>query len=265
MRFSPSGRYLATGSDDTVCLIWEYDPNGTSGGSFGSFGSSEQNIESWKIHRRLIGHESDVVDLAWSADKEDSFLATVGLDSVVNVWSGPGRNGSPGFERVRRIAGHDGFVKGVVWDPKGQYLATQSDDKTLKIWRTSDWTCAKVITDPFQNSPSSNFFGRMSWSPDGAHIVAANAMNGPVFVASIIERGSWNTDLKIVGHEDSVVVTAFSPRLFKPLSGDPKGPPATVLALGSRDQSISVWITGLERPLVVLKDVFERQVTDLSW
>ncbi|CAO1622649.1 unnamed protein product [Parajaminaea phylloscopi] len=266
VRFSPSGRFLASGSDDTVCLIWEFDPNGVGGGgSFGSFGSSEQNVESWRIHRRLTGHESDVVDIAWSADAQDSFLATVGLDSVVNVWTGAGQDGRPGFERIRRIAGHDGFVKGVVWDPRGHYLATQSDDKTLKLWKTSDWSCAKVITEPFQNSPSSNFFGRPSWSPDGGHVVAANSMNGPVFTASIIARGTWNTDLKLVGHEDSVVVTAFSPRLFKSPDGDPDASPATMLALGSRDQSISIWITGRARPLLVLKDVFERQVTDLSW
>lgn len=222
-------------------------------------------MESWRIHRRLTGHESDVVDIAWSADPDDSFLATVGLDSVINIWSAARQNGRLGFERIRRIAGHDGFVKGVVWDPRGHFLATQSDDKTLKLWKTSDWSCAKVITEPFQNSPSSNFFGRPSWSPDGGHVVAANSMNGPVFTANIIARGSWNTDLKLVGHEDSVVVTAFSPRLFTSSDSEPDAAPATMLALGSRDQSISIWITGRARPLLVLKDVFERQVTDLSW
>lgn len=88
-------------------------------------------------------------------------------------------------------------------------------------------------------------------------------MSGPIFVASIIERGTWNTELKLVGHEDSVVVTAFSPRLFKPAAEG--SAPASVLALGSRDQSISIWMTGVDRPILVLKDVFDRQVTDLSW
>ena len=31
------------------------------------------------------------------------------------------------------------MVKGVTWDPVGKYIATQADDKTLKVWRTSDW------------------------------------------------------------------------------------------------------------------------------
>lgn len=261
VRFSPSGRYLASGSDDTVCLIWEFDPSGTGGGSFGSFGSTEQNIESWRVHRRLTAHESDVVDIAWSADDDDSYLATVGLDATVSIWGGPALN----FERIKTIRAHDGFVKGVVWDPRGQYLATQSDDKTVKVWKTSDWSCAKVIQDPFVNSPTSNFFGRLSWSPDGAHIVAANAMNGPVFISSIIERDTWESDLKLVGHEDSVVVTAFSPRLFRPTGDKADATPAAIVALGSRDQSVSIWITGNTRPIIVLKDIFERQVTDLSW
>ncbi|CAO1624325.1 unnamed protein product [Sympodiomycopsis kandeliae] len=269
LRFSPSGRYLASGSDDTICLVWEFDPSGQSGGmgSFGSssFGSSEQNVESWKIHRRLTGHESDVVDIAWSHDDQDSYLATVGLDATINIWSGPSADGRGGCERIRTIRAHDGFVKGVVWDPRGQYLATQSDDKTLKLWSTKDWSCIKVISSPFVNSPTSNFFGRLSWSPDGNHIVAANAMDGPVFVSSIIQRDTWSSDLKLVGHEDSVVVTAFSPRLFRVQGDDPGSAPASIVALGSRDQSISIWITGMTRPIAVLKDVFDRQVTDLSW
>jgi WD40 repeat protein len=29
------------------------------------------------------------------------------------------------IERIHRITGHEGFVKGVTWDPVGNYLATQ--------------------------------------------------------------------------------------------------------------------------------------------
>lgn len=36
-------------------------------------------------------------------------------------------------------------------------------------------------------------------------------------------------------------------------------------ALGSRDRSISVWMTKISRPLVVLHDVFDNSVVDLSW
>lgn len=53
-------------------------------------------------------------------------------------------------ERLKILRGHHGLVKGVTWDPVGRYLATQADDKTLIVWRTSDWSQETVITKPFQ-------------------------------------------------------------------------------------------------------------------
>jgi protein HIRA/HIR1 len=67
------------------------------------WGSDEVNIEGWKPLKRLPGHESgmiillfqsspysrspaDVTDIAWSP--EDRYLASVGLDSQVLIWSG---------------------------------------------------------------------------------------------------------------------------------------------------------------------------------
>ena len=36
-------------------------------------------------------------------------------------------------------------------------------------------------------------------------------------------------------------------------------------AIGSRDRSISVWLTSLKRPLVVIHDLFEDSILDLTW
>jgi len=51
---------------------------------------------------------------------------------------------------VAVLRGHTGLVKGVTWDPVGKYLASQSDDKSLRIWRTRDWQQEAVITEPFK-------------------------------------------------------------------------------------------------------------------
>lgn len=45
--------------------------------------------------------------------------------------------------------GHKGIVKGVSWDPIGKFLATQSADKSVRIWTTDNWQCIKVVMDPF--------------------------------------------------------------------------------------------------------------------
>ncbi|BEI86202.1 hypothetical protein CcaverHIS002_0604890 [Cutaneotrichosporon cavernicola] len=194
VRWAHHGRFLASGSDDSVLLIWDIDPAG--GGRV--FGSEEVNVENWKALRRLVGHIADVVDCAWSRD--DTMLASVGLDSKIIIW-----DCTNNFERMITIDAHDTFVKGVTWDPVGNFLATQSDDKSVRIWNTDNWQCVEKVSKPFELSPSSTFFRRLSWSPDGAFIATSNAMNGPVFVAAVIEREGV-----AVGH----LVAAFNPRLF---------------------------------------------------
>jgi hypothetical protein len=59
----------------------------------------------------------------------------------------------------------------------------------------------------------------------------------------------------------------YNPHIFL---RNPTGPLATsnicsVVALGADDRSISVWQTKSARPLIVAKEVFERQIMDLSW
>jgi protein HIRA/HIR1 len=118
---------------------------------------------------------TDVTDLAWSP--EDRYLASVGLDSQVLIWSGYtlgaplvlkincllnyGAIVSLFEERIRRIDQHHGFVKGVCWDPVGEFLATQSDDRSVKIWRTTDWELEAEVRKPFEDSPGSTFFRRL--------------------------------------------------------------------------------------------------------
>ncbi|KAF8490609.1 WD40-repeat-containing domain protein [Gautieria morchelliformis] len=262
VRWAYSGKWLASGSDDAVVMIWDLDP----AGSGRVWGTDEVNIEGWKALKRLPGHESDVTDLAWSSD--DRYLASVGLDSMVIVWCGLS------LQQLIRLESHQGFVKGVCWDPVGEYLATQSDDKTVKIWRTTDWGLEATIDKPFRESPGSTFFRRLSWSPDGAHITASNAMNnkGAVFVAAVIARQTWTSEISLVGHENTVEVAAYNPHIFlrNPEVLKTGGPVATsnicsVVALGADDRTVSVWETKSARPLIVARNVFERQILDLSW
>lgn len=41
------------------------------------------------------------------------------------------------------------MVKGLTWDPVGKYIASQADDRSLKVWRTLDWQLETSITKPF--------------------------------------------------------------------------------------------------------------------
>lgn len=105
---------------------------------------------------------------------------------------------------VAILKGHSGLVKGITWDPVGNFVASQSDDRSVKIWKTSDWTCQSTITEPFEECGGTTHVLRLSWSPDGLYLVSAHAMNGGGPTAQIIEREGWKCDKDFVGHRKAV-------------------------------------------------------------
>lgn len=234
-------------------------------------------VENWKTYRRLVGHDNDVQDLAWSHD--NSLLVSVGLDSKVVVWSGHT------FEKLKTLAVHQSHVKGITFDPANKYFATASDDRTIKIFRftspgpnatqhdmVNNFVLEATISTPFKSSPLTTYFRRCSWSPDGNHIAAANAVNGPVSSVAIVERTRWDSEINLIGHEGPTEVCMFSPRLFytKPpedgtTNGHGAGNLVTVIASAGQDRTLSIWNTNTSRPLVILQDLASKSISDLSW
>lgn len=236
-------------------------------------------VENWKILRRLIGHENDVQDLGWSYDS--SILVSVGLDSKIVVWSGST------FEKLKTLSVHQSHVKGITFDPANKYFATASDDRTIKLFRftspppnataydsLNNFVLEHTIVAPFTLSPLTTYFRRCSWSPDGSHIAAANAVNGPVSSVAIINRGVWDSDINLIGHEGPTEVCTFSPRLFSKHevsaettdnSGYSTQPLVTVVACAGQDKTLSIWNTSSSRPLVVCQDLAAKSISDLAW
>lgn len=239
-------------------------------------GSSETPpVENWRIFRRLIGHDNDVQDLGWSCD--GSILVSVGLDSKVVVWSGHT------FEKLKTLSNHQSHVKGITFDPANKYFATASDDRTIKIFgftspgpnssahdQMNNFLLEATITAPFANSPLTTYFRRCSWAPDGQHIAAANAVNGPVSAIAIINRGAWDGDTTLIGHEAPVEVCAFSPRIYgrEPPAANVGGvvlPHSTVIAAAGADKTLTVWSTSDPRPVVALQEAALKPISDLAW
>ncbi|KAI1006430.1 hypothetical protein K3495_g1793 [Podosphaera aphanis] len=278
VRFSPNERWLASGADDKIICVYHLDANPSA--HTASLGTNEPPpVENWKIMKRLIGHENDVQDLGWSYDS--SILVSVGLDSKIVVWSGST------FEKLKTISIHQSHVKGISFDPANKYFATASDDRSIKIFRfnppapgataydsVNNFVLEHTIIAPFVSSPLTTYFRRCSWSPDGNHIAAANAVNGPVSSVAIINRGQWDSDINLIGHEGPTEVCTFSPRLFSKQEisaettdncGYSTQALVTVIACAGQDKTLSIWNTSSSRPLVVCQDLASKSISDLAW
>ncbi|KAJ9668611.1 HIR complex subunit [Coniosporium apollinis] len=278
VRFSGNNKYLASGADDKIVCVYVLDPNPPAHGS--TFGTNEPPpVENWRVLRRLIGHDNDVQDLGWSYDS--SILVSVGLDSKIVVWSGHT------FEKLKTLSQHQSHVKGITFDPANKYFATASDDRTVKVFRftspppnataydqLNNFVLESSVSAPFEKSPLTTYFRRCSWSPDGNHIAAPNAVNGPVGAIAIINRGSWASDINLIGHEGPTAVCAFSPRMFyqQPVTaaqiaanGLPNVQSVTVIACAGQDKALSIWNTNYARPFVITQELCEKSISDLAW
>uniref|UniRef100_A0A8C6U554 Protein HIRA n=1 Tax=Neogobius melanostomus TaxID=47308 RepID=A0A8C6U554_9GOBI len=261
VRWSNNGLYLASGGDDKLVMVWK---RAAFIGPSTVFGSSSKlaNVEQWRCVTILRNHTGDVMDVAWSP--HDVWLASCSVDNTIVIW-----NARKFPEMMSVLRGHTGLVKGLTWDPVGKYLASQADDHSLKVWRTVDWQMEANITKPFNECGGTTHVLRLSWSPDGQYLVSAHAMNNSGPTAQIVERDGWKTNMDFVGHRKAVTVVKFNPKIFKKKQKNGSSPkpscPYCCCAVGSKDRSLSVWLTSLKRPLVVIHDLFDKSIMDISW
>lgn len=189
------------------------------------------------------------------------YLASCGLDGRVFVW-----DVTNGYALLRRLETEPRKpLKGLIWDPLGQYLAAQSNDGTLFVWRCLDWKLETFISSPYlQDEPAESYtyFSRPSWSPDGRVICLPDTLNETDTVAILVERSDWRCEQSLVGHKSAVQSASFSPCLYKAINNIGTH---LLVALGAQDGTISIWSSEGERPLAVLAGTFEHAVMDLAW
>jgi len=158
VRFSPDGTRLASAGDDSVILVRTR--------------RSSDNWTEWSLNW-LRGHVLDVCDLCWSPDGLQ--LASASVDNVVLVW----KLDSSERKEMKR---HENYVQGVAWDPRDEFVASQSSDQTCAVLhkqseQASSWTTHRTLQqitdgtesrDMFCDQDTPLFFRRLCWSPEGS-------------------------------------------------------------------------------------------------
>ncbi|MDJ0706254.1 MAG: CHAT domain-containing protein [Leptolyngbyaceae cyanobacterium MO_188.B28] len=160
-------------------------------------------------------------------------------------------------DEVNRLGGHTAGINAVVFSRDGDFLATASDDHTVKLWK-SDGTLLSTLSGHIDEiwgvaiSPGGELIATASddrtvklWTPDGALLRTLEGHTDEVAEVSFSSDGQllasssddmtariWTRDgvlLHILeGHTDEVERVLFSPD-------------GQIVATGSQDKTIKLW------------------------
>ncbi len=186
---SPDGQYLATASEDGTLRLWHRDQG---------------------LLQTLSDHEGGVWCARFSADGR--WLASGGADGVIRLWS-INQPSSKALDQPnqpdhlllieanpRLLRGHRDWVRSLSFDPRGVFLASGSDDGTVRLWLLPAAAGGEAIA---QMLPPLTGHDGVVWDVDfdstGERIVSASG-DGTVRIwdlrlAALMEKGcNWLGD-----------------------------------------------------------------------
>ncbi|RLN62752.1 hypothetical protein BBJ29_001979 [Phytophthora kernoviae] len=130
VRFSPNGAYLASASDDTSIILW------TKPKTAGPEWRWDQISSLSDVARTILacGHKGDITDLSWSPDS--AFLCSTSVDNRSVIWD------VEKGDVAERRKDHTQYVQGVAWDPLNEFLVTEGNDRTCRVYSLSGFGAA---------------------------------------------------------------------------------------------------------------------------
>ncbi|KAM9417465.1 notchless protein homolog 1 isoform 1-T2 [Salvelinus alpinus] len=137
--FSPTGKYLASGSGDTTVRFWD--------------------LTTETPQHTSRGHSHWVLTISWSPDGRK--LASGCKNSQICIW-----DPVTGQQMGKTLAGHTKWITWISWEPlhlnpECRYLASSSKDGAVRVWDVVLGRCERILTGHTQSVTC------VKWGGDG--------------------------------------------------------------------------------------------------
>ncbi|KAL5110339.1 hypothetical protein TcWFU_005047 [Taenia crassiceps] len=230
--WSLSGYLLATCGRDKSVWIWEFD--------------DEEDFQCVSV---LQPHNGDVKYVFWHPFKE--ILGSTSYDNTINLY----KEELDDWTVACKLIDHESTVWKAGFSPNGQFLASVSEDATIKLWHElpvetpSNWVCFKTLAG-YHTGP---VFG-LSWTPCGQYLATCGA-DDSVYVfrinfASGSLVGAASTEQVVVwqhlskAHGSDVNCVAWRAKICDPKGTDQKA--NYLLATAGDDRQVNLWSIPLD-------------------
>ncbi|KAM4561366.1 chromatin assembly factor 1 subunit B [Fundulus diaphanus] len=290
VRFSPNGELLASGGDDAAILLWKLNDSKEpeQAAMFQDEEDAQLNKESWSVVKTLRGHIEDVYDICWTRD--GNLMISGSVDNTAIMWD------INKGQKLCILNDHKSYVQGVTWDPQGQYVATLSCDRVMRVYSTHTkkkaFCVSKMSSAPiadgevkqyrmFHDDSMRSFFRRLSFTPDGSFLLApagcVEVGENIINTTYIFSRKSLKRPIAHLPCPTKATLAVrccpvyFELRTKKGEGGSPEVLPnlfqlpyRMVFAVASED-SIFLYDTQQSLPFGLVSNIHYHTLSDLTW